>query len=267
MNMTFKVTIPNVDSAHSVIRVRYISNNPDEVVDNNPTATFYQCADVSIVKSSTKTTTTTTTSSSSSSSPPSSSNPTGCCSPSQWESYAYESDRVGHVNHHIHYDAIKKFVRWDRVGYLESPDVNQTFQLYTNYTTEPFRMEWLYDPATKECILFGADEFNEWCFGESSNQYYQQIVTLSGVNSILWGEMGNDFSWTSDVKNCLPTSTVYDADLIVFYNTTIGIADPSVFEIPSPCSIIPASQMLPLSKRKQLTGLGPFLSRHKSSKL
>jgi len=44
-NFTLTVVMPDVDCAHAVLRVRYISNKPTE-----PLA-FHQCADISIVKS------------------------------------------------------------------------------------------------------------------------------------------------------------------------------------------------------------------------
>jgi hypothetical protein len=50
-NFTITGTIPNILCPHCVLRLRYVSNNPDEVNNrhgNNPHATFYQCADISI---------------------------------------------------------------------------------------------------------------------------------------------------------------------------------------------------------------------------
>ena len=43
-----RVQIPNIDSEHSVVRLRYVSQNPTE---NDRGMTFYQCADVKITKS------------------------------------------------------------------------------------------------------------------------------------------------------------------------------------------------------------------------
>jgi hypothetical protein len=43
-----RVQIPNVDSEHAVVRLRYLSQNPTE---NDRGMIFYQCADVKITKS------------------------------------------------------------------------------------------------------------------------------------------------------------------------------------------------------------------------
>lgn len=43
-----RVQIPNIDSEHSVVRLRYVSQNPTE---NDRGMTFYQCADVKVTKS------------------------------------------------------------------------------------------------------------------------------------------------------------------------------------------------------------------------
>lgn len=51
-NFTITGTIPNILCNHCVLRLRYVSNNPDEVNNrhgNNPDAIFYQCADIMIV--------------------------------------------------------------------------------------------------------------------------------------------------------------------------------------------------------------------------
>jgi hypothetical protein len=49
-NFTIEATVPQVTCDHCVLRVRYVSNNPDEAVKNNPNAIFYQCVDVKIIK-------------------------------------------------------------------------------------------------------------------------------------------------------------------------------------------------------------------------
>eukprot|EP01090_Pellita_catalonica_P011046 TRINITY_DN22527_c0_g1_i1.p1 TRINITY_DN22527_c0_g1~~TRINITY_DN22527_c0_g1_i1.p1 ORF type:complete len:173 (-),score=20.82 TRINITY_DN22527_c0_g1_i1:19-537(-) len=52
-NFTIPATLPDIDCPKCVIQVRYVSNNPDEKVSNNPNAIFYQCADIAIKKAAT----------------------------------------------------------------------------------------------------------------------------------------------------------------------------------------------------------------------
>jgi len=47
-NFTITDVVPNMDCSHCVLRVRYVSNNPEEVLPNNPDAIFFQCADIRI---------------------------------------------------------------------------------------------------------------------------------------------------------------------------------------------------------------------------
>lgn len=47
-NFSIKVAVPNVDCDNCVVRLRYLSQNPTE---NDRGTTFYQCADVKVVKS------------------------------------------------------------------------------------------------------------------------------------------------------------------------------------------------------------------------
>ena len=49
-NFTVFVRLPETPSAHSVLRVRYVSHAPTEVdPENNTDAIFYNCADVTLV--------------------------------------------------------------------------------------------------------------------------------------------------------------------------------------------------------------------------
>eukprot|EP01102_Stenamoeba_stenopodia_P018719 TRINITY_DN691_c0_g1_i1.p1 TRINITY_DN691_c0_g1~~TRINITY_DN691_c0_g1_i1.p1 ORF type:complete len:250 (-),score=71.33 TRINITY_DN691_c0_g1_i1:161-910(-) len=184
----------------------------------------------------------------------------GCCSPSQWETEAYEFNQIGPVFHKIYYDSINKLVRWDRSGYLEKPNVYSELTTFTNYTTEPFRYEWLYYPLTNECELYGADEFNAWCFGaQVANQTFLGTLTLSGQTQNIWNEDQNGFVWTSSEDLCLPTfSALGSFDTWFFFNSTVGISDPSVFTPPSVCntnSLHSAQQMRTRDNRQRVAGL------------
>ena len=46
-----RIVVPNVVADNAVVRVRYVSQNPTE---NDRGTTFYQCADVKIVKATEK---------------------------------------------------------------------------------------------------------------------------------------------------------------------------------------------------------------------
>jgi hypothetical protein len=50
-NYTITGQIPKIICPHCVLRLRYVSNNPEEINNRhgqNPQAIFYQCADISI---------------------------------------------------------------------------------------------------------------------------------------------------------------------------------------------------------------------------
>jgi len=48
-NFTVLITWPRKTCSHCVLRVRYVTNNPDEASKDNPTGAFYQCVDIQIV--------------------------------------------------------------------------------------------------------------------------------------------------------------------------------------------------------------------------
>jgi len=124
-------------------------------------------------------------------------------------------------------------VRWDRIGNLESVGVEDHLIIITNYTTTN---EYLIDPIANECVVYGADAWYDWCFGEVAGQNFVQNYTIDSVQYSEWNNEFNGFTWVSLASNCLPHLTSHMNDQVVFYNPIIGISNPAVFTPPSICN-------------------------------
>ena len=119
-NFTIRISVPNVAVSNGVVRMRYISQNPTE---NDRGTTFYQCADVKIVKASdeqaasyaaSKTSTTTAATAAQSSTVSSASNGTSCCAPAQFTLEGYETASWRNPTaKKFYFDAPNKLLRVD----------------------------------------------------------------------------------------------------------------------------------------------------------
>jgi len=64
---------------------------------------------------------------------------------------------------------------------------------------------------------------------------YSGTVTVAGTQCSVWNNTGNGFTWVNNQNPCLPISTQHDNDMMVFFDTTLGIENPAVFDLPSTC--------------------------------
>eukprot|EP00026_Physarum_polycephalum_P018163 Phypoly_transcript_19645.p1 GENE.Phypoly_transcript_19645~~Phypoly_transcript_19645.p1 ORF type:complete len:203 (+),score=21.84 Phypoly_transcript_19645:74-682(+) len=160
-------------------------------------------------------------------------NPKGCCSPPQWEILAEERNSLGTVFHHIYYDSVNQLVRWDRVGNLESPNVQSALYTYTDYKKG---VEYYYLPLNNSCEPYGPDQFTEWCYGPISvGQNFVSNITIAGSACTVWENTQNDMKWISSDSECLPVMRQHADDTFIFYDSTIGV-EPSDFVPPTICT-------------------------------
>ena len=192
LNYSLPVVIPSGSSGAAVLRVRYVSNNPDEIdPKDNTQAIFWQCSDLKVEKS-----------------PVSvvsarqvhvarklrtiESSKAGCCAPAQFQMTGKQMSSSGADQDMAMYvDQTKKLTRWDKDG----------VQLYNNYTA---LKEWIYHPVSDTCRLVGPDQFYGFCFGSHLGRgtYQRTNGTSNGVQH--W-TADNGFKWGSTVDSCYPS--------------------------------------------------------------
>ncbi len=156
------------------------------------------------------------------------------------------STPLGEVTHEIWYDQVTaarqppsaaltqcsvargpqdlQMVRWDRDGYLESPSERSRLILITNYTDlAAGPPEYVYYPQQNKCLVYGADAFYPWCFGQGTGQTYAgqfqvgrtlpcaraawractALVRAANVYDE-WVSVSNAMTWTSDSNVRVP---------------------------------------------------------------
>jgi len=257
-NFTLQVKWPMKVCDHCVLRFRYITNNPDEAMPNNPNGIFYQCVDIQIVK------------------PDESEEekkveplvrkreekvvaqpivrkseekvaPFSCKPVKQFTAKAegmfLTSGRS--FEYTVYWDAVNKFARWDQSFYDTNLNLLFSWSLYTNYNT---LREYVFNPATNSCDLTGPDAMYDWCYGCSPLMNYIGRMKCNHIVSTLcdtW-TMNNGFTFTAIYNNMTKTCTPFgvthqDAsgqttNYMRYYYFKQGIDDNSVFNLPSTCS-------------------------------
>lgn len=247
-NFTYVITVPNTDADAAVLRVRYISNNPEE---NDRGEIFYQCSDITI-------------SSSSSSNEinndikqqpkqdkedlsiftldvvatkkhKESDDSMGCCAPSAFMINYDETNPTG--SGIIWYSKDAQMIRVD-FGTEDS-----SHSMYSNFTSG---IEWYVDNTDGTCVEYGCDLWIDWCFGMEG---YSETYVGSGecgdpVNADCNAYVNGGWTFTATSDDCFPagleaTAPGYGPRNITYY-------DPVAMDIPSglfyaPCSVSSAS--------------------------
>eukprot|EP01012_Entosiphon_sulcatum_P004942 TRINITY_DN1207_c0_g1_i1.p1 TRINITY_DN1207_c0_g1~~TRINITY_DN1207_c0_g1_i1.p1 ORF type:complete len:358 (-),score=29.90 TRINITY_DN1207_c0_g1_i1:18-1091(-) len=230
-NFTAAVVLPARSSDHAVLRYRYVSLNKGEIdPKNNTDAIFWNCVDIRIT-SATET-------------PvvhppkaPQTKSGDSCCAPNQFQMQAREFGANGEVHHQIWWDALANLTRWDRIGSLEPTKPNGRLQLFNNYTSMD---EWVYDPDSDKCELYGSDPFYPWCFGASFGMNFAGNGTRNSQPVSLWNNPTNGFTWESSQDSCYPIrrarrGTRHDDSVEIEFFNQGPIRGDNFFHLPVAC--------------------------------
>jgi len=266
MNVTVWGQLPSTPSAHSVLRLSYITNNPEET-------TFHQCADITIsapeVDEKEKK------SGASSARPPADVAaarrrsdllsalssvgarpaprefpiPTGCTTIPQWESFLISSGAssgafVGSGSVSFDGKAQLQFVA------LEDDTANIVEAHFLNYTSG-IEFRFLRDLAkqTSTCTVYGLDQYSDWSYGAAANEQYVMSVALGTELVSVYGNEAADIYWgvvQAGGSACIPAMRMRSTDhsMQLFYNVTAGIQDPRVFVPPPECKVHEAYELV-----------------------
>jgi len=218
-NFSLFVRVPDATASHAVIRVRYVSLNPDETFPNNTDSTFYNCADVEIIHRIADDQKTVSTAPDSALAlaaleklqrkfdhvtKPSArlarlakvagtapvKRSTGCCVPPQATMSAMRTiiDERGtqqHIIDDIEYDATKQLQR-----YTQFTSGKTGFYAITDYKNG---IEYVVDIASNKCELYGPDFFYPICYGDQAAPGTQRVVQQIG-NFVYFAN--NDYTWS-----------------------------------------------------------------------
>jgi hypothetical protein len=230
-NFSIRVVVPNVVSDHAVVRLRYVSQNPTE---NDRGMTFYQCADVRVVKSEVvnKPVEANKPAASVASSV---GNGTQCCAPSEFTLEGYETASWRNpTNKKYFFDTANKLFRIDTNSGSGSTVKDGHFQMISNFTSG---IEYYYNVALNTCDLYGLNYWADWCYGDQNKQTFQQSVTVGNQIADVWSQEGSPFTWSNTRHSCIPVSQTRadTGESTFYYNFKAGAPDASVFVIPDAC--------------------------------
>lgn len=232
-NFTMNVKIPNVDLAHGVLRVRYLSQNPTE---NDRGTTFYQCADVKVTKSADVVPAETKKEEVKKAAPVG--NGIECCAPKQFTLQGYETASWRQNTQKTYYfDAINQLFRVDTNSGNGVTAKDGSFQMYSNFTSG---IEYYYNVNTNKCDLYGLNYWSDWCYGSLNNQESTSSIPVGHDIADYWrlaGDANSVFTWANLRTDCTPLSMKRSdtGETTSFYNMQIGAPAASVFQIPQAC--------------------------------
>jgi len=227
-NFTIPVTLPKQPSPHSILRLRYQSNNPAE--KDKDTTIFYNCADIELLSSEEASEDVAVPVEEDSKARSELQHP-GCRAPTSWEVRALETSSIGTTEHRVVYDWVTKFVRWERHGNLEPNKGVTSLLLITNYTSG---IEYVIDPDTKVCLKYGADAMYPWGYGLGGMAYEGTVMMdMQVLNS--WANPTSGLRWLS-TQACLPYLHFTGSSSTLFFDHKVGPVPGSSFIPPSYCN-------------------------------
>jgi len=237
-NFSIEVDLPNEPCNECVLRVRYLSNNPEEADHGS---VFHQCADIKltqslinklkkekkqkieVVKTINK---------------ERKDDPHDCCAP---ESYMTGFVHIipaieYHAQGVIFYD---KKAQQMRVSVTVNhgrgnASYDGSFDMWMNFTSG---YQWYYNRNTHTCDLYGLDYWNDWCFGNKYNQTEDfvaadvQCISQFGPEHQCNQWRNGEFVFETYATNeCLPSSISRpNGERTDYIRGRIGPIDPEVF--------------------------------------
>jgi hypothetical protein len=241
------VTFPT-PSESAVVRARYVSHNPDEVVPkNNTDAIFYSCADVKILKAgnygkgSFQKAVQQAVKAAETDAPKAAGK--GCQTPPRFVAQGEETDFAGAVTmeHKIHYDTVYGMVKWERSNVKFGGEYSMTD--YWNLTDAggytPQYIVGLDGPET--CSLYGGDKFFPWAYGAGVGQELigEQLVGDFTVREYAIAAAGMQFAAKipKGAGYCLPVKfrQTGKQDINWSISNAVDKIDPAVFVVPAMC--------------------------------
>ena len=165
-NFSIAVQLPSEACDQCVVRVRYLTNNPEE--DDHGT-TFHQCSDIKLTSSLAR-----------QEKPVArpienahagQADPHDCCAPDSYMNiFSHTIPAIDFRSEGlIFYDKVAKQMRVtvaNNGGRGNSTD-DGIFDMWMNFTSG---YQYYYNRNTGQCDLYGLDYWNDWCFGNKYNQ-------------------------------------------------------------------------------------------------
>ncbi|CAF1149863.1 unnamed protein product [Rotaria sordida] len=222
-NFSIPIQLPNELCDYCVLRVRYLTNNPDE---EDRGRTFHQCSDIQLIKSSTNLI-------------PSifdknllvqhQNDPHDCCTPPSFQTYfLHQIPEIDYVSSGvIYYDQPSQQMR------IVMMTTGVKYNMWMNFISG---LQYYENVNERTCIRFGLDLWNDWCYGNTFNQSEDFLAeNISCSNNVLdfcnlW--QNGDFLFKSTTIGCYPStlSRLSSRERTDYFNAKNGPFPPEIFQ-------------------------------------
>jgi hypothetical protein len=222
-NFSIRIRLPNEPCDFCILRVRYLTNNPDE---EDQGTTFHQCSDIQLLKSQTSVIHSAVDETISAKSQK---DPHDCCTPPSFQtSFIHRIPDIDYTSEGvIYYDQPSEQIRVSLVA------ENFMFNMWMNFTSGK---QYYHNVNEKTCRLFGLDQWNDWCYGNTYNQSEDFLAAnISCSTSILdfcnqW--QNGDFLFESTLLGCYPAALnrASNQERTLYFDAKNGPFPPEVFQ-------------------------------------
>ena len=222
-NFSIPIQLPNEPCDYCVLRVRYLTNNPDE---EDRGTTFHQCSDIQLKKGSQHVTQ----SNFNRIQPVKHQNDShDCCAPRSFQTrFIHRIPAIDYVSSGIiYYDQPSKQMRIS----LFSMDIQ--YDMWMNFTSGK---QYYYNANETTCHLFGLNSWNDWCYGNTFNQSEDfanaNISCSSDVSQTCNQWQNGDFLFQSTTNGCYPAALnrASNDEQMLYFNAKNGPFPSEIFQ-------------------------------------
>ena len=239
-NFTFNATMPAYTCDPCTLRVQYSPSGSTNISNN-----FIQCADIAITPAADRRHPQRHVHKLPKHKAPTAAAPlnpatTDCCAPKQFESKFVESSSDGSLS----YDAVNQLIAFTlpQDTPADGNPGGQAGGFYMHYVNFSSTEEFVVDSLTGVCSMHTTDQWEDFCFGSSENELFERVVTIAGQSVNMYINKAANFFFGAATNSCLPVIRERArGEMMIYFDTSLGIADPAVFLPPASCNGVKAS--------------------------
>lgn len=169
---------------------------------------------------------------------------TDCCAPKQFESKFVQSSSDGSMS----YDAVNQLIAYalPQDTPLDGNPGGQAGGFWMHYINFTSAQEFVVDSLTGLCSMHTTDQWEDFCFGSGQNEVFERVVTIAGQSINMYTNTAANFYFGADASSCLPVIRERArGEMMIYFDSTLGIADPAVFNPPASCAGVEISPRKP----------------------
>jgi len=156
-----------------------------------------------------------------------------CCTAPQFSLTAYETGSWRNpTDITIQYDKINSLMRVDTDSGNGNTAKDGFFTMWMNFTSG---IEWYFNQRTGECVAYGLDYWNDWCYGPQENTLYAGTFNIAGTKCDFWAiDTTEPILFSNTQYSCIPVtkSRQGGSEFTIYYQYTPTVN--AAYFIPNP---------------------------------